>query len=213
MKIDNQEYLELQENEFYQIIFFVSEQKDDARWLARVRVIRRDTREFIKGGFTVFEHDQRILMKKIKKRVEESLFPELEKAGEPSDWNSKLRKILVKCKALHRRIMDFAGYSNDYKDKDEGEYFTQYALHWKEVIRETIALNRMIEELDDKERIELLTISDNSLKDPSDAWNLEDIDLRIMVFDFFSCPSEKEKQHHHLQRKKLAHRFDELGWS
>lgn len=214
MKIDNQEYLELRGNEFYQIIFFVSEQQIDSKWLARVRVIRRDTMEFIKGSFTVYEQDKKILMEKVEKRVEESLFPELEKVGKPSDWNNEIRQILVKCKDVTSRLKSFGHYSIDHlsEQKDKDEYSSNYAQYWQEIIRDTIAVNRMIEELDDKERIELLTISDDSLKDPSDSWSLEDIGVRIQVFDFFSCPSEKEKKHHDLQREKLAHRFDELGW-
>jgi len=131
MKIDNQEYLELQGNEFYQIIFFVSEQTAGPEWLARVRVVRRDSMEFIKGGFNVREHDKKIFMKKIKKRVEESLFPELEKVGKPSDWNSEIRKILVKCKDVTRRLMSFGYYSVDHlsEQKDKDEYSSNYAQY------------------------------------------------------------------------------------
>ena len=113
MKIGNQEYLKLKGNEFYQIIYFVSKQKIDSKWLAKVRVIRLDTMEFIAGGFAVFEPDKKSMMNKIKNRVNKSLFPELEKAGKPSDWNSELRKILLACLALRRKISNFGKYAND----------------------------------------------------------------------------------------------------
>ena len=70
----------------------------------------------------------------------------------------------------------------------------------------------MVEALDDKDRIELLTISDSSLQDPSDIWSLNDIDFRLAAFRIFSCPSEQEKRHHELQLERLARRHDELGW-
>ena len=214
MIINEQEYLELQGNEFYQIIFFVSQPKDDPKWLAKVRVIRRDTMEFVRGGFAVYEQDKKILLEKVKQRAEESVFPELEKAGAPSDWNSELRPIWIKCKNVTKRLMRFGHYSVDHlsEQKDEDEYSSNYAQYWQEIIRDTVTVNRMIEELDGKKRIELLTIPDDSLKAPSDAWSLDDIDSRIWVFDFFSAPSEQEKKHHELQKEKLAHRFKELGW-
>lgn len=214
MKIGDQEYLELQGNEFYQVIYFFSQPKDDSKWLAKVRVIRQDTMEFIKGGFAVYEPDKKILIEKIEKRVKESLFPELEKTGAPSDWNSEVRKILIKCGDSVRRVSTFGRYSEDHRSEqmDEDEYSSNYAGYWHEIIRETVAISRMIEELDAAKRMELLTIPDSSLKDPSDAWSLEDIGWRINVFKFFSKPSEEEKKHHELQLEKLARRNDELGW-
>lgn len=169
--------------------------------------------EFINGGFTVYEHDKKILIEKMNKQVEETLYPELEKAGAPSDWNDELRPILIKCKNVTKRLMRFGSYSVDHLSelKDENQYWSNYAQYWQEIIRDTIAVNRMIEELDGNKRIELLTIPDDSLKNPSDGWSLDEIDSRIWVFDFFSCPSEQEKKHHNLQKEKLAHRFDELG--
>lgn len=215
MNINNQEYLELQGNEFYKILLLVYQPKDDSKWLGKVRVIRLDTIEFIKSGFFVYEQDKEILMEKIKRRVEESLFPELEKAGAPSDWNSEIRKIFVACKDVTSRLMRFGHYSVDHESeqKDEDNYSSNYAQYWQEIIKDIVAVNRMIETLDDQKRIELLTIPDSSLKDPSDAGSLDDIDFRIRVVDFFSCPSEKEKKHHDSQRKKLVDRFNELGWN
>lgn len=215
MKINNQEYLELQGNEFYKILLLVYQPKDDSKWLGKVRVIRLDTIEFIKSGFFVYEQDKETLMEKIKRRVEESLFPELEKAGAPSDWNSEIRKIFVACKDVTSRLMRFGHYSVDHasEQNDEDNYSSNYAQYWQEIIRDTIAVNSMVEALDDQKRIELLTITDTSLENPSDPWSLDDIDFRIRVFDFLSSPTEQEKRHHELQREKLSNRFKELGWS
>ncbi|MGH8711550.1 MAG: hypothetical protein ACREVA_09595 [Burkholderiales bacterium] len=58
----------------------------------------------------------------------------------------------------------------------------------------------------------MLVVPDDALKEPSDAWNLEEIDMRLLVFDFFINPTEKERRLHETQKKKLAKRFEGLGW-
>ncbi|MGH1441210.1 MAG: hypothetical protein ACRBBR_13920 [Cellvibrionaceae bacterium] len=214
MKIIN-EQIELEGTQYYKIICLISKQNDSAKWLARVRVLRKDTGEYIKAGFTIFDKNKEIVINNVNKRVNESLILELERSGAPPDWNNDVRCALLYCQKLHREIMSFGEYSMDIlsSQKNSDGYLSKYAIFWKSITKKSVFLSKKIESLNAKERIDLLTLSEDSLKDPSNTWSLEDIDLRIMVFDFFANPSSKEMEYYDLQKKKLASRFKELGWT
>ncbi|WP_428634734.1 hypothetical protein [Sedimenticola sp.] len=213
MNIDHEEIV-LGENGYYRIICLLSEVESEDKWLGRIRVIRKDTGEYVNKGFTVFENSKESVLNIAERKVEKYLLPELVQLGKPTDWNSRVRCVLVKCKKLHQYVLDFGSLSVDimHSNTEDEDYLVKYSLFWKNLVKETIALSRAIETLNSEERLDLLTLPSDAIKDPSDAWNLEELDLRIMSFDFFSNPTEQERDVHVAQKKKLADRFAELDW-
>lgn len=212
-KVD--EKLELGGTQYYQIICLLSEQKNDGKWLARVRVLRKDTKEYVGSGFTIFDYAKETVIKSAIKKTNVSLLPELEKKGVPLNWNSEVRRVLVCCKKIYSDVMDFGCYAADFmsSQKVEGESLARYPTFWKKLIKDSVSLSKKIESLSLIERIDLLTISESSFEDPSDAWSLEDIDLSIFIFDFFANPTDKEKELYELQKERLSDRFKEPGWT
>lgn len=208
------EKIELEGTNYYRIIILLSEIKDKGNWFAQIRVLRRDTDEYINAGFTVYDNDKDVVMKSAIKRVSESLLPDLEKLGEPSDWNRESRYILLNCKKIHSKIVEFGEYTDETLSSGENvdKYWIDYTIFWKYVIKESIVLSKKIDALNDNEKVNLLVIPDNCLIDPSDAWSLDEIDMRIMVFDYFANPTDQENNVHELQKKRLSDRFNELGW-
>ena len=208
------EQVELDGNKYYRIICLLSEKKDAGKCLAQIRVTRKDTGEFINAGFTVFDHGKKTVLESAIKKTSDLLLPELEKMGKPPDWDSEVRYILQLCKKLHSEIVKFGSYSIDILSLGNSvdKYGVEYSVFWKKFIKQSVVLGGKIEALGEKGRINLLELSEDAIKDPSDAWSLEEIDSRIMAFEFFMNPTEREKQVYDMQKKKLADRFSELGW-
>ncbi|MCP4491932.1 MAG: hypothetical protein GY820_32205 [Gammaproteobacteria bacterium] len=211
--MSDDEKIILVENDYYRVFCLLTEQ-DDGKWLARVRVVRKDTEESVKGGFTVFESNKENALESVNSQVKVKLFPKLEKSGPPSDWDSEVRRTLLLCKKLRSNVFQFG---NDIKGfvascDEEDKFWEKYAVFWKQHAKEAIALSDSIGSLSAEERVELLTSPDSVFTDPSDSRSLEDIDLRIMVFDFFVKPSELEVTIFEKQKNKLEKRFAELGW-
>lgn len=206
--------IELEGNQYYKIICLLTEEKDDAKWLAHIRVKRIDTDEYVKAGFTIFDNDKNVVMDKVMSKIDNSLLIELDKLGKPLDWNSDIRNVLLFCKKLHTKIIEFSSYTTDTLsiNHDADNYLIDYASFWKMIIKESFELGRKIELLTEEERINLLTLPKESLSEPSDSWNLEQLDMRLMVFDFFINPTDIEIETHNIQKIKLKSRFEELGW-
>lgn len=203
----------LERTDYYRIICVLSKVDQDDRWLGQIRVMRDDTSEFINKGFTVLKSTKDAVLAAAKKRIGDSLIQELREIGKPTDWNSRVRFLLMQCKELRQYIMEFGIKSVDtLTSKGEGnDYFVDYSIFWKTLIKKSISFSKAIDSLSTDERLDLLSFPSDALKDPADAWSLEELDLRIMSFEFFSCPTEREKQLYNVQKKMLADRFVELG--
>jgi hypothetical protein len=111
-------------------------------------------------------------------------------------------------------IAEFGGFCRDtIAEKDSSDNFTEkYVQFWYELIKQSIAIARSIELLTPQERIEMLTSPDYVYDDPSDPWNLDDLDARGGVFKFFLNPSEMETSTHEAQTKKITDLHHKLGW-
>ncbi len=208
------ERMELAGNEYYRVFCFLSEREGVGKWLAKIRVIRKDTDEYVNAGFTIFDDEKKLVIENATTKINASLMPALEEMGAPPDWDSEVRRVLVCCKKLHSNIVQFGSDCADIiaSQGDVDEFWIKYPKFWKQLIKESIALSQRIEMLSTQERIDLLVSPDNVFEDPSDSWSLEDLDSRIMVFDYFANSTTQEKIVHEAQKKKLADRFEELGW-
>lgn len=205
----------LAETEYYRVVCVLSERHDTEKWLASIRVIRRDTDEYVKMGFTIFSPNKEDVVNSAMQRATESLLPQLGNLGKPTEWHSRTRHVILRCKKLKAEIVSFGNYiaDNVLLGGNTKEYWEKYAVFWKKITKESIALSSEIETLDEEERLGLLILPEDAVNDPSDAWSLEELDSRIMVFDFFLKSTEREKQVHEEQKKKLSDRYEELGWS
>ncbi len=212
MKIDQE--LTFEKTEYYKIICLLSEIKTESKWLARVRVQRNDTEEYVNAGFTVYEQEKEVVIEAARERTKIKLLPELVKLGPPPQWDTETRKILLECKIIHSDILDFAELHSrkTISEMDESERGMNYIAFWKKLIKQSISLSKKIDGLSDIERAAILTISDEALSDPSTPSSLEEIDSCVFVFDFYSNPTKEEFNLHEAQKEKLAKRYLELGW-
>jgi hypothetical protein len=192
----------------------LSEINAAGKWLASIRATRKDTGEYVKAGFAVSGQNKEEVLKIAIKRVNDTLLPQLDELGEPIEWRTQIRQVILRCKNLKAQIVEFGNYIADgaLSGGNVEDYWERYAVFWKKTIKESIALSGNIEGLTEEDRITLLTLPEEALKDPSDAWSLEELDSRIMAFEFFLMPTEREKLVHEAQKKRLSERFKELGW-
>jgi len=199
------------DNEYYQAHYLLNE--ESGRWLARVRVIRKDTNEYINKGFTVYKYRKNEVVQEVISKVTSTFRSEIEGLGVPLEWDSEVRKILVACSKHRKTILNFGAYCESLDRKGvKGDFGLEYAKFWRELIIKTSALTCRINKLPPQERLSLLVPPDSVYEDPSDSWSLEEIDNRRMVFDYFGNPTDEEKKVHTAQNEKLQKRFVELGW-
>lgn len=212
MKMD--EKINLAENEYYRIVCLFAKKGTDGKWLARIRILRKDTNEYVKGGFTIFDYGKDKVREKVIAEINNSLMPRLIKSGPPTQWNTDVRKIMAYASKFRSSVLRFGNYCEDaISSQDKIDQFgSKYSSFWKRFIKETIALNKMVQQLSTEERISLLVSPEEVFKDPSDSWNLDDLDTRIMIFDFLTDPTKEEKIAHNSQLKRLSDRYEELGW-
>ncbi|MCX7068970.1 MAG: hypothetical protein NTW85_14920 [Methylococcales bacterium] len=202
------------ESQYYRMFYEISFNTNAGKWMGKVRIVRKDTDEAVRGGFRVFDVKKNLLKKKMIEKIHSTLETDLTKLGVPYEWNSKGRLILV----LHLRLMDsiveFGKFCDDtIAGKESSNYFTEKYVHfWYELIKQSIAIARSIELLTPQERIEMLTSPDYVYDDPSDPWNLDDLDARLGVFKFFLNPSEMEISTLEVQTKKITDLHHKLGW-
>lgn len=201
-------------DDYYEIICIISKEKNSGKWLAKTRVKRKDTDEYINAGFTALDLDKDKLLQNVETRANTSLLLEIKSLGVPIDWNSEIRHTLLFCKKLNSEIGEFGSYSIDslFPKKNDERYLSKYSDFWRKIIKETVFLCGKIETLSADARIDLLTLPEYVFEDPSDAWSLDEIDARLIAFEFFLNPSDKEREVHFSQKHKLADRFIELGW-
>ena len=192
MRVD--EELIFEKTDYYGVFCLLSEVSAEGKWLARVRVKRNDTEEYINSGFTAYDHEKDVVIGAAKKRTKIELMPELNKMGKPPDWDSETRKILLLCKKNHSGVFDFAQWYSDGALVEENERARSCVNFCKSLIKDSISISKKIDCLSNFERIEMLTISDAAFNAPSDPWCLEEIDLSILVFDFYSHPTIEETE-------------------
>jgi hypothetical protein len=213
MKSDDKQ-LELGSNAYFRIVCVLSEKVDLGKWLARIRVIRKDTGEYINAGFTEFDVEKNTVINAAKQKIKDFLLPELDEMGVPPDWGSEIRNILSCCTKLRSTIFEFGSFTIDTLSlaDNEDKFSAEYAKFWNKLIKETVALSSKIEALNAKDRIKLLMLPEDVIKGSSNIWNLMEIDARIMVYEFYLNPTDEEQKVHDEQKKRLADKYDELGW-
>lgn len=206
-------WLELDDDHYYKITCHVV-QRDDEKWVATVSVMRKDTRGTIGHGISVVRLTRQAAIDDAKSAVDQYLMPELRSIGKPPDWECEIEQIVLRCKCLRSKILQFGEDTAKYISGggDSDKFLDDYALFWMDFIDKTVELTRHIQCLTPEERACLLEIGDDALSDPSKSDSLGEIDARIMAFKFFAAHTEQEEDLHNRQRQKLDARFKELGW-
>ena len=205
--------IELAKTQYYRVLRVITHYDKADRWVARVRVRRTDTDEYVNLGFMVSGSDKRTVETESADKIRDSLMAQLDEQV-PTEWNSDVRRLLVRCTRLRNKFTKFGAFcSKQITDSDnDDEFYDKYIIFWNMVINESTAISHQIELLGAKDRLALLQSPDSVFEDPSDAWSLLDLDRRDQVYSFFLDPTAAEQQAHEAQLRRLSDRFNELGW-
>lgn len=206
--------IELYQTRYYRVLCCLSKRERKGDWLAHIRVKRKDSEEYVNRGFTTSGIDQKSALEIADNKVRNSLIKELEELGAPIEWASPIRAVLIQCRKVNDSILQFGSYCNEFSPQtgNGNDFIGNYSGFWKKLVKDSYDLIRLIEALSPDDKLSLLVSNDSVFEDPSDSWSLEDIDLRIRVFDFFMDPTDQECSAHKKQLDKLADRYAELGW-
>ncbi len=202
------EKIDVVENQYYQVHYLLSKEGD--KWLARVRVTRRDTGEYLNEGFTVYDHGKKNVKEKAADEIASTLIPSIEALGCPPEWDTEVRRILVECYRQRTAILNFRRNCNK-EHAEEGEEGLSYARFWQQLIKDVSVLSYRVEQLNREERLNLLLSPDQVFDKPLERWKLVDWDSRHMIFSYFGNPSRQEVIAHESQLSKLKDRQDQ-GW-
>ncbi|MCX7066079.1 MAG: hypothetical protein NTW85_00020 [Methylococcales bacterium] len=202
-----EDHISKYENEYYKVVCKLSFNTDAQKWMGKIRIQRKDTNEFVKGGFRVFDKDKYIIEGKIIEELNKSMITNFEILGTPFEWKSRGRKVLAEIidyELLLDKIID--GKDNKYK------FIRRYDKFSYKVIKETLNITKKIEKLSEKERHGMLIFPETVFLDPSDPWSLDEIDSRSEIIKFFLKPSKLELSIHKTQKDKLIELYKTLGW-
>jgi hypothetical protein len=191
------------ESEYYKIVCPIDFNSDAGKWMGKVRIIRKDTNENVNGGFRVFDEKRSLIETKILEKLD-TIKSELLSLGVPYEWNSRGRLILIRYLRLRSKITEY-GVCCDrvIAGKEDKELFSiEYTGFLYQIIQDALAITRSIEMLFEQEKIEMLTLPESVFHDPSNSWNLDEIDSRVDIIKFFLNPSEQEIKTHKMQTKK-----------
>jgi hypothetical protein len=198
------------ESQYYRMFYEISFNFHAKKWMGKVRIVRKDTDEIVRGGFRVFDEKRHLLKNKMIKKIHSKLQADLKKSGIPYEWKSKKRLVLLSCLDLMDDIVEFSKFCHDtIVSKEDSQNFTgKYGKFWYELIGNTIAITKSIEQLTPQERIEILISPDFVYENPIDPWNFDDLDLRTKIFRFFLHPSEMEIKTYQEQSAKKIKLWD-----
>jgi hypothetical protein len=212
MSIDNE--LKKFETEFYKITCQILFNTNAAKWMGKVRILRKDTNEIVNGGFRVFDNEEIQLEQKIVEKLNQSIKSDLAKLGVPYEWNSKGRKVLVRYLELRSEITEYGLLCDQIiaGKEDKSLLSDKYERFWYEIIEEALNITRDIEKLTEQERLDMLTLPESVFIDPADPWNLDEMDSRGGIINLFLNPSEQEKNITKFQTNKIIELYHQLGW-
>lgn len=185
--------------------------------MGKIRIMRKDTDEVVRGGFRVFDEDKKNLEKKLISRSIEKLPDDLSKLGKPYEWQNQGREILLRYLALKNSITSFGSSCreavenvNSTNETERTEHFVNF---WNLLLDESVALTRSIELLTEEGRCNMLRLPKFVFDNLSDPWNLDEIDSRLGIYRFILNPSQLETKTYNNQKRKLKKHYKILGWS
>lgn len=204
------------ESEYYRIYSIISFNSDTGKWMGKIRIMRKDTGETVRGGFRAFDEDKKNLEKKLITRSIEKLPDDLAKLGKPYEWQNQGREILLRYLALWydignygRKFREAYENVNSTNDTERTENFVKF---WNLLLDESVALTRSIESLTEEDRCNMLRLPQFVFDNLSDPWNLDEIDSRLGIYRFILNPSQLEKKTYNNQKKTLRKHYKKLGW-
>ncbi|HRD68403.1 MAG TPA: hypothetical protein PKY50_19920 [Candidatus Competibacter sp.] len=200
-------------SDYYRIVYNITFNADAAKWMGKVRIQRKDTNEIVKGGFRVFDKEKSLVEEQIIEKMD-IVKTELFSLGVPFEWNNRGRLILVHYLQLRSKIAEYMISCDRVISREEDKkYFSEkYANFWLQIIEDTIEIARSIEVLSAQERVDMLIFPERIFHNPSDPWNLDEIDSRVGIIKFFLNKSEQEINTQKIQIKKLTGMFHQLEW-
>ncbi|NOU22599.1 MAG: hypothetical protein HOO93_12610 [Methyloglobulus sp.] len=205
------------ESDYYEIFCKISFNPDAEKWMGKVRIVRKDTGEVVRGGFRVFDENKKNLQKQLVLRCIETLPNELILLGKPYEWQSEGRKILIRYLALMDSIANFGKFYRESVANnhiaDENERTVNFVKFWNLLLDESTALTRSIELLTEEDRCSMLKLPEHVFDNLSDPWNLDEIDSKLGIYRFFLNPSQLEAKIHNSQKRALKKQYKSLGWS
>ncbi|MEQ1543795.1 hypothetical protein [Methyloglobulus sp.] len=205
------------ESDYYRIFSIISFNSDAGKWMGKIRIMRKDTDEVVRGGFRIFDEDKKNLEKKLVSRCLEKLPDDLSKLGNPYEWQNKGREILLRYLALKYSITSFGrSYREAFENvnsMNETERTENFVSFWNLLLDESVALTRSIELLTEEDRCNMLRLPKFVFDNLSDPWNLDEIDSRLGIYRFILNPSQLEKKTYNNQKRTLRKHYKKLGWS
>lgn len=174
------------------------------RWLARAIATRQDSEEdscaILKSGHTKAE-----ALMKIELEVED-FFKNLDRP--PVEWmRTELRSLIKTYKHYNEKITSAIFHFEDERASEMVDEAT-ITKRCREIsdlsVEMSITIISLFENLEEQDKIDLLTSADNVYLNASDPSNLEDLTIRHSLFKFIINPSaELTKAHErHLERIK-----------
>jgi hypothetical protein len=202
------------ETEYFKVTYHMSFSTNAGKWMGKVRILRKDTNEIVKGGFRVIDSERIQVEQKIIEKLNQSMMEHLIALGVPHEWNSKGRLVLVRYLKLRSKITEYGLFCDQVIEgkEDKSLLFDKYGRFWQEIIKEAIDITRDVEKLTNQERIDMLTLPEDIFINLCDPWNLDEMDSRGDIINFFLNPSEQEKNINKLQTDKIVALYHQLGW-
>jgi hypothetical protein len=206
------------ESEYYRIYSIISFNPDAGKWMGKIRIMRKDTGEGVRGGFRVFDEDKKNLEKKLVERSVEKLPDVLKNLGKPYEWQNQGREILLRYLALRCSITSYYGKNcrkafENVNSTNEAERTESFVKFWNLLLDESTALTRFLELLAEEDRCNMLRLPKFVFDNLSDPWNLDEIDSRLGIYRFILNPSQLETKTYNNQKIKLKKHYKVLGWS
>ena len=194
--------------EFFAVLFSL-EKTESGLWDGEAVIRRKDTWEEVRGGSVKCGYDKDKIVTEICNKLD-SISGFL--TTRPTDWNSKIRKILAHYMDLSNRVTGFSFSLDDYEIKKGSDdvlnemFFSFCRQHEHDII----SLVKNIEDLTAEERKMLLSSDDIVYSDPVDPWHLDDLTARSEVIRYFINPSPDEIALNKRHNERLQAAVDQL---
>lgn len=197
------DFSKLYSSEYFEISVSVKQDESGKVWTGEALITRQDTGEEVRGGCVCYGNSRESIFHQIQEHLDGTAQTLL---TPPPDWNSQARKLLVKHLRMGHAVTNFALLlQNVLGDNDEAEKLIDdlFAL-CSNISSDTISIVKEVTNMNDEERMELLTSDDDVYVKQDDPWNLDDFYARLQLFKYFINPSEKEVAQHQLHRDKMG---------
>ncbi|GAB3254623.1 hypothetical protein GCM10027296_22960 [Chitinimonas naiadis] len=180
-----------------------SRKERDGFWIVRGTVSRRDSDEEV-GGKQVSGVSEELalsaLVGPLREYIESLPVP-------PYEWGrTELRKLLVDYRKFNNELTFIL--ANLQKSLAAGVLSEQdlHAAYWaarEYATKGSVMIGHRLAVLPENDQIDLMTSSEAVYLDPTNPWNLDDLDGRSALFEFFAAPSKAVVVAHETHLRRL----------